>query len=632
MANVSWVAGTTTATTTGTSLASSLPAGINDNDGVFAFVESRSALTPPAGWSWVYGVTFTGGTTTQYLDCYRKDSVTSGNSSQSFTWNQAASAPLCITYAVVRGASGNVTVIQTANSATGSGTTGVITPWALTADRGLEMFLIGASVVNQTTSTYTPTVPSGYTLWSGGVTNNRVAGAYKIMDTGGANSGVFTMSAATSGNALGALTIRVVDRSFDQFVNELTYINQTDNTGGSHYSGSVTEGVGVKGWALYGAMIEGVLADGVAVAQDAAGSLPSMVALTDGVGMPDYLATTRGASLSDTLGVTGTNTYALGLALAEYLGVADTHTAQLKMVQILSDAVGLQETLRAGTPVTAADTVGIAWAFTAANAVRVVEQLRLSELVVGAAKYNWTVTERVQYADALRRFLGGSLAETLGMTQSDLPRIATIGALTDTLGLASDLAPKLVFRVTSSDTVGLGDTDVLSAIYNGAIADGLEISALYVAPGSITAWAVNTRTGATTEYQNFEFNSFAQMGGKYLAASDTGLYELTGDTDDGTNIVARIKSGFAQFAGSHLTSFKAAYLGVRGGGDYVLRLITGDGKTYDYGVKAENMDTTKIVLGKGLRARYFAFELISAGQDFDLDSVEFIPLVAQRRV
>ena len=44
------------------------------------------------------------------------------------------------------------------------------------------------------------------------------------------------------------------------------------------------------------------------------------------------------------------------------------------------------------------------------------------------------------------------------------------------------------------------------------------------------------------------------------------------------------------------------------------------------------MKTTKVNLGKGLRARYFAFELVSTGQDFDLDTLEFIPLVAQRRV
>ena len=37
-------------------------------------------------------------------------------------------------------------------------------------------------------------------------------------------------------------------------------------------------------------------------------------------------------------------------------------------------------------------------------------------------------------------------------------------------------------------------------------------------------------------------------------------------------------------------------------------------------------------IGKGLSARYFAFELTTPGQDFDLDSVEFIPMMRDRRV
>jgi hypothetical protein len=39
-----------------------------------------------------------------------------------------------------------------------------------------------------------------------------------------------------------------------------------------------------------------------------------------------------------------------------------------------------------------------------------------------------------------------------------------------------------------------------------------------------------------------------------------------------------------------------------------------------------------VPLGKGLRARYFSFELISDGADFDMDAIEFIPLVSHRRV
>jgi hypothetical protein len=170
-------------------------------------------------------------------------------------------------------------------------------------------------------------------------------------------------------------------------------------------------------------------------------------------------------------------------------------------------------------------------------------------------------------------------------------------------------------------------------VFNAELSDTIEVAGAYLGPnGSVTTWAMNTRSGAVTEYQNYAFNSFARVGNKYLGATDDGLYELLGDDDDGTDIIATIRSGFAQWSGTHLGSFKAAYLAVAGAGAYVLRVITRDGKTYNYQVSAQDGRTVKVNMGKGLRSRYFAFELVTAGQDFDLDTLEFIPLVADRRV
>jgi hypothetical protein len=49
-------------------------------------------------------------------------------------------------------------------------------------------------------------------------------------------------------------------------------------------------------------------------------------------------------------------------------------------------------------------------------------------------------------------------------------------------------------------------------------------------------------------------------------------------------------------------------------------------------VSTRSMRSTKVHMGKGQRARYFSFELISTGGDFDLDTLEFVPIVVQRRV
>jgi hypothetical protein len=183
-----------------------------------------------------------------------------------------------------------------------------------------------------------------------------------------------------------------------------------------------------------------------------------------------------------------------------------------------------------------------------------------------------------------------------------------------------------------SGTFSLDDNHALSAVFNGSLLEQVELTALHVQPnGSVVTWAVNTQTGATSEYSNYDFNSFAKVGNAYLGASSSGLYALHGDDDAGNDIVSLIRTGVIQ-AGARPFCPEAAYIGMRGDGQLVLRVIDEAGKSHTYTATASTMRTAKVKFGRGLRSRYFSFELETAGQDFDLDGIEFIPVQATRRV
>jgi hypothetical protein len=244
-----------------------------------------------------------------------------------------------------------------------------------------------------------------------------------------------------------------------------------------------------------------------------------------------------------------------------------------------------------------------------------------------------SVIELVRFVDALRRFFSGDVTEGLGLSDTLLDKKNVYPVLQDTLNLDPDVNRSMVFRVVAPESFAIDDVDALKLIFAPTLSDVVDIAAAYISPGnSITTWAVNAKTGAVSEYQSFDFNSFARVGNTYVAANSTGLYELAGDTDDGDDIISTIRSGFMQLAGSNFTALRDAYLGMRGDGTYILRVITGDGNTYNYSFAADSMRSSKVPLGKGMRARYIAFELVNAGDDFDLDAVEFIPLASKRRV
>lgn len=379
----------------------------------------------------------------------------------------------------------------------------------------------------------------------------------------------------------------------------------------------------------------------------------STIAMTDGVGVAEaqrivfagtlvqavgirelaYLNSRFVKAINEGVGVNDAPKGAFSIAIADAIGVALNQLINQKARVFMSDKVGLTEQLRLTVPARILETLNLTEAAVAQRAVALMDKLGLTSSLLSAARYHLSLNDLISTTSVLGRFLGMAVTDNLGVTESAIGKAYRTGAIVENLGLSDIITPRLVIRVDLKEGAGFHDSMIQRAIFRGAVVEGVQISGAFLSPsGSVTTWALNTRSAAVTEYRNYEFNSFAQLGHKYLGASDKGLYELTGATDDGANIIATIRSGMAQFSGTHLGRIKAAYVAMRGSGSFVLRIISGDGKVYNYSANAESMRSSRVNVGKGLRARYFAFELITTGQDFDLDTLEFIPLTVDRRV
>lgn len=377
------------------------------------------------------------------------------------------------------------------------------------------------------------------------------------------------------------------------------------------------------------------VAETLAIAQTETITRLTFNTISDTLGVSALMAVVLAipVTAAETLVMTDALTILRGVVVGETIEMTDAQLLNRLSHLTLAETVTLVERLQPGTPVSVAETIALALMQQVQQVVTVIEALELEPLVTPIARYGQTVAETLALAASLANFFGADVSEVMGFAETMTGIKSTSATLAETVSMAAAASPALVLRVTAEETLELDDSTLLRAIYTGAIDEAFELAAAFLAPGGgITTWAINARTKAVSEYDNYAFTGFGRVGGRYVGATASGLYELVGDDDDGTDIIAEIKSGFAQFAGTRHTLFKAIYLGVRGEGDFVLRLISGEGQTYDYAVETRDMRSTKVHMGKGLRARYFAFHLISSGQDFDLDSIEFVPLVAQRRV
>ena len=341
--------------------------------------------------------------------------------------------------------------------------------------------------------------------------------------------------------------------------------------------------------------------------------------------------------LSDSVTITPADAAAYGIVVSEMAGLAAVQAPTTTFQVTLARAMAIVDAAAAGKAITATDAMTVAGVASLAFSKRILEALAISAVLDPSTTYSKTLTTSIVLTDALRRFLEGLAADTIEMSSTLLPLAKTYPIAADSVNLTPALAPTLLLRVATSDTFEMTDAEVINAIYSQTISDDFDITAAYLSPGdTLTTWAINTVNGAVTEYDTFDFNSFATVGGEYFGASVNGLYKLTGDTDDGASIIARIKSGLLQMTEARFTQFRAAYIATRsdaeGAQQFILKLVTGDGVERTYAVNIRDGETTKVHLGKGLRARYFSFELTSTGQDFDLDTLEFVPITASRRV
>lgn len=223
------------------------------------------------------------------------------------------------------------------------------------------------------------------------------------------------------------------------------------------------------------------------------------------------------------------------------------------------------------------------------------------------------------------------------------------------LALSGDMrAGRLTLCVLSS-AVGVSTSAAVLKIAVAALSGGVGASAAYESTAAIelllhaavtgrlaapaagdseAVWVVNAETGASTRYEKYLFNSFAQIGDSYFGCSSAGIYQLDGDDDAGTPVQAMVSFGKQDFGTSALKRVTNIYAGTSSGGKLFVKVLV-EGQSYLYEARdaSGELQVQRFDLGRGLRANYLEFELYNAdGDDFELASVEFAAVPLSRRI
>ncbi len=157
------------------------------------------------------------------------------------------------------------------------------------------------------------------------------------------------------------------------------------------------------------------------------------------------------------------------------------------------------------------------------------------------------------------------------------------------------------------------------------------------ASAAYRTWALNLRRNALTEYDNFDFNSYAIFNGQVLACGPAGVVVLgTQDLDGAAPIDAEWRTGQSDFGFSQHSRVPRLYAAGSQDGDLHFKVITKEQGARTYLLPWNHITEhtqRRVPIGKGPRSRFWQFGAANvAGSDFSTSSVMAYPTKLRRRV
>ncbi len=267
--------------------------------------------------------------------------------------------------------------------------------------------------------------------------------------------------------------------------------------------------------------------------------------------------------------------------------------------------------------------------------IQIIEQCLITDEAIGNLEAILSVAESFTVADI--QSMGLSLSATDIVTVSETIKAVLEIHLNQVEKVTLSESPALSIQITQSiiDHVTVSDTANIQAILMLVASDKAVFSVTLGFDGDLyTGWVMDTTNFAVGRYDNYPFNSFAPIDGKYYGANSNGLYLLEGDDDDGEEINAFARFGLNDMGTNANKRIRRAYLGIRNDGSVILKIVDDDGEAHYRQMDKTNTRINRefVNVGRSINSVYFQFEVENVGgADFEVSDIMIIPILLNRR-
>ena len=324
----------------------------------------------------------------------------------------------------------------------------------------------------------------------------------------------------------------------------------------------------------------------------------------------------------DSLVINDTLEIVLGLIISEWITLVDSQSNNWNGQEIVNEEVELWDLCQGAKHYT--DTLGESLAIddvvTYKLTILALEYLGLTELVSAMKSCAESVSESVALTDSAERGFAMAVESILTVIDTSSVIALFIKTVQDALGLADAASLIKSLGVTVSDPLTFTETITSQGHFYSVIYDTLAMNCTVELNGEIwECYVLNTPKFHPSVYSGFNFNSYCVYENRAFAANDTGIYELTGNTDDGDTIHTGTILSATDFGSPNQKRFRRGYLGISGNNPMMI-LETEDGTR-----QAFNIDTQgKTVISSALKSKKWKLSLA----DFNtVDHIKLIPVI-----
>jgi len=330
--------------------------------------------------------------------------------------------------------------------------------------------------------------------------------------------------------------------------------------------------------------------------------------------------------------------------LADALETGDGVSALLRALQTINDELAFADATLALYRALISDTFSLSGAPSGAAqyARTVIDALKLHGAFSQTVDSRVAITMALAIHDAIVAAQRGTITSSMDIAAAIEATALHIAELFDSWSVTDVTTPRALLFGFVSDGVALADTVSFTAQIRQAIADGMQLGVtIYSDQDTWSAFVMTTQTRAVSQYVDYAFNSFAQINESLYGAGPAGVYILEGDTDAGSAIYAKVRTGLLDFGARQLKRMDRAYLGYTSDGTLCLRVCTTspEGAKVEYSYKmvakpASAPRENRVQIGRGTQAVYWQFELDNSADAsrFELHDVVVLPMLLSRRV